>query len=234
MLACPSAILQHGMKALIGFYCQAFQPPSLLSSEPDKRLLFYKLPSILFLFFLSVLGYELRASPLLGRHSTTWGTPPTLFCIGYFGNRVSQSICRCWPQTVILLISASRVARIQPLAFCWCYGLDMKCPHPQKAHVLKDGTQCSEMESWKLIVLRALVQSVIRRLPNSLSCMEESVGGHMSVKGVHWKLGMRNARGSMVGAGGVCQLRNCASLSPGAFRVYTNLWERRNQMILIQ
>jgi hypothetical protein len=34
------------------------------------------------------------------------------FCSGYFGDRVSQTICLCCLQTVILLISASQVARI--------------------------------------------------------------------------------------------------------------------------
>jgi hypothetical protein len=34
------------------------------------------------------------------------------FCCGYFGDRVSRNICPGWPQIVILLISASQVARI--------------------------------------------------------------------------------------------------------------------------
>jgi hypothetical protein len=43
--------------------------------------------SLIFLFFSAVLGFELRASCLLGRYSHTWATPPTLslifliFCI---------------------------------------------------------------------------------------------------------------------------------------------------------
>jgi hypothetical protein len=34
------------------------------------------------------------------------------FCSGYSETRVSQTICLGWPQTMILLISASQVARI--------------------------------------------------------------------------------------------------------------------------
>jgi hypothetical protein len=34
------------------------------------------------------------------------------FCPGYFGDGVSQTICLGWPQTSILPISASQVARI--------------------------------------------------------------------------------------------------------------------------
>jgi hypothetical protein len=36
--------------------------------------------------------FELRASHLLGRHSTTWATPLALFYVGYFQDRVSQTI----------------------------------------------------------------------------------------------------------------------------------------------
>jgi hypothetical protein len=49
---------------------------------------------------------------VLGRCSTTWAPPPALFCVGYFWERVSPSICLGWPQTAILLISASWVVRI--------------------------------------------------------------------------------------------------------------------------
>jgi hypothetical protein len=34
------------------------------------------------------------------------------FCSGYFGDGVLQTICSGWPQTVILPILASQVARI--------------------------------------------------------------------------------------------------------------------------
>jgi hypothetical protein len=59
-----------------------------------------------------VVGFELRASLLPGRHSATWATPPALFCIGYFQARVSRTICLGWPWTMILLITVSWVARI--------------------------------------------------------------------------------------------------------------------------
>jgi hypothetical protein len=60
---------------------------------------------------LTVLGLEIRASHLLGRGSTTWATPPALFCAGIFEVE-SQFCCLRWPWTKILLISASQVARI--------------------------------------------------------------------------------------------------------------------------
>jgi hypothetical protein len=72
-----------------------------------------------FLFLLcwgALLGFKLRDSGFLNRHSTTSATPPALFCIGYFQDRVSQTICSGWPRAVILLISGSRIARHEPLA----------------------------------------------------------------------------------------------------------------------
>jgi hypothetical protein len=57
-------------------------------------------------------GFELMASWLLSRYFTTWATSPTLFCVGFFWDTVSQTSCLGWLQTVILLISASWVARI--------------------------------------------------------------------------------------------------------------------------
>jgi hypothetical protein len=60
----------------------------------------------------AVLGSELRVSCLLGRYTITWVTPPALFCVEYFRDRVSRTICLSWPQTAIFLISASWVARI--------------------------------------------------------------------------------------------------------------------------
>jgi hypothetical protein len=73
----------------------------------------------LHLFFLAVLEFELSASCLLGRHSTTWATLPenTIFCVGYFQDRVLWTLCPGWPQTMILLISASWVTRIISMSY---------------------------------------------------------------------------------------------------------------------
>jgi hypothetical protein len=60
-------------------------------------------------FFLAVLEFELMVSGLLVRHSTTWATLPDRFCVGYFQDRVSLP---GWPQTSILWISTSQLARI--------------------------------------------------------------------------------------------------------------------------
>jgi hypothetical protein len=43
---------------------------------------------------------------------TPWATPPALFCDGVFQARVLRTICPIWLPTVILLISATWVARI--------------------------------------------------------------------------------------------------------------------------
>jgi hypothetical protein len=67
---------------------------------------------LVFFFFLAALEFELRASHLLGRHSTTWATLPALFSIGYFWDRILQTVCLGWLWTTIFLISASWVDRI--------------------------------------------------------------------------------------------------------------------------
>jgi hypothetical protein len=72
--------------------------------------------------FLVVLGFEFEASCLLGRHSTAWVTPPALFYVEYFQDRVSQTICLGWLQTMFLLISSSLIARITGLSH-WCPAL---------------------------------------------------------------------------------------------------------------
>jgi hypothetical protein len=55
-----------------------------------------------FLFLLTTLGFELRASLLLGRYSTAWATPLVYFCSGFSGDWVLQTIFPGWPQTEIL------------------------------------------------------------------------------------------------------------------------------------
>jgi hypothetical protein len=76
--------------------------------EMNPKLLFLSKFICNFFFFLVVLEFELRASYLLGSHSTTWDTAP-LFCVGYFQERISQTICLGWHRMWILLISASQV-----------------------------------------------------------------------------------------------------------------------------
>jgi hypothetical protein len=73
----------------------------------------YLWPFFVFFFFLSVLpvlGFKLRASWVLGRHSTTWAMPPVHFAQVILEMGVFCIISH--PQTIILQISASQEARI--------------------------------------------------------------------------------------------------------------------------
>jgi hypothetical protein len=63
-------------------------------------------------FVLMGLGFELRASCLQSRYSTTWATTPVHFALVILEMGVSQTISLGWSQTMILLISASQVATI--------------------------------------------------------------------------------------------------------------------------
>jgi hypothetical protein len=65
-----------------------------------------------------------------------------VFCIGYFQDRVSKSICPVWPQTMILLISASWVARITVMNH-WCPGRDWSLGGNDGLH---------EVTGWSLIL----------------------------------------------------------------------------------
>jgi hypothetical protein len=58
-------------------------------------------------------GFELRALGLQSRRLSHTFSP---FCSGYFGDGISQTIWLGWPQILLLLISASQVARITGLS----------------------------------------------------------------------------------------------------------------------
>jgi hypothetical protein len=78
-----------------------------------------------FFLFLAELEFELRALCLQSWHSTTWAIPPVHFCSGYFGDGISGyfgdvvlwTICLNWSQTMILLVSASKVLRITNISY---------------------------------------------------------------------------------------------------------------------
>jgi hypothetical protein len=65
-------------------------------------------------FFLSRIGVWTQGFMLTKQALSHVSQSPvsSLFCSGYFGDRVLQTICLSWPQTKILLISASWVPRI--------------------------------------------------------------------------------------------------------------------------
>jgi hypothetical protein len=83
-------------------------------------------------------------------------------------------------------------------------------------------------------VLMTLVQSVIRRLTNSLCPREESMAGHMGINGVYLKIRegkhKREHGGAQVESGG----RESVFCLSGAFKTYANLWEGENPVIPIQ
>jgi hypothetical protein len=56
---------------------------------------------------------------VLNLEPTPWASLPALFCDGFFQDRVFQSICLDYFQIMILLISASWVARIIGMSH-WC------------------------------------------------------------------------------------------------------------------
>jgi hypothetical protein len=48
----------------------------------------------------------------LNSRPTPWATPLAFFVMGFFQDRISRTVCPGWLQTLILLISASPIARI--------------------------------------------------------------------------------------------------------------------------
>jgi hypothetical protein len=126
---------------------------------------------LLFWGFLAGLGFEFRASCLLGRRCTSWTTLPALFCVGYFQDRVSWNACPSWPWTIVLLISASQVAGIidmshwhlAMLMFCNLYTLEGFMP-------------------FRYILCRKIVQIIQYRLANYLGQLWENTFGSSYVK----------------------------------------------------
>jgi hypothetical protein len=80
-----------------------------LHSHTAVRAAFF---SLSFCFCFEGLGFELRASRLQSRCCTTWATPPVHFALVLLEMGVSWTIFLGWPQTEILPILASQVARI--------------------------------------------------------------------------------------------------------------------------
>jgi hypothetical protein len=64
----------------------------------------FHIPLFLFVFIFQCWG--------LNTGHTPWATPPALFCDTFSQDRVLWTICLGWLRTRVLLISASRVARI--------------------------------------------------------------------------------------------------------------------------
>jgi hypothetical protein len=82
---------------------------------PEFQPQYHKQNLISFSFsFLVGLEFELRVSHVQSRCSATLATPPVQFTLLiFFGDRVSRTVSPGWPQTMILLISASELLRFQ-------------------------------------------------------------------------------------------------------------------------
>jgi hypothetical protein len=76
------------------FFQQAIMAASMPGAE-KWRMIFPMDQGWFFFCFLVVLGFDLN-SHLLGRHATTLATPSALFCVGYFRDRISQTIRPGW------------------------------------------------------------------------------------------------------------------------------------------
>jgi hypothetical protein len=88
------------------------------------KILWKLIRELNFLWGGAVLRFKLRALCLLGRCSTTRTTLPAHFCIGYFWDTGSWTICLGWPQITILLISASQGARLTDMSH-WCLAVKL-------------------------------------------------------------------------------------------------------------
>jgi hypothetical protein len=96
------------------------------------------------------LGFELWASLssknyLQSRCPPAWATPPVHSALVIWGMGVSWTVCPDWPQTVILLISASQWA--------WITGMNRWCPAPFRfgsAIVMGLGLKCRPIFAYKL------------------------------------------------------------------------------------
>jgi hypothetical protein len=82
-------------------------------------------------------------------------------------------------------------------------------------------------------MLMVLVQSVIRRLPNSLSHREESMTRTCRCKWSLFQVRKGKYKGSMVGPRRNLGVERACFSSPSTFKTYTNLWEWQNQVIFI-
>jgi hypothetical protein len=82
----------------------------MLRFNPQYEVLKWKLNTLTVIFFFFLRYWDLNSRPI------PWATPPALFRDGFFGDRVSRTICPCWLLTAVLLISASWVAKIIALA----------------------------------------------------------------------------------------------------------------------
>jgi hypothetical protein len=103
--SCTWLLSARGLQIFLGCQRLSSKLPYMCShGNQIKFKLLSRTSSFLFLFFLQYWGLNSGPTPL--------ATLPAFFCDGFFQDRVSWTSCPGWLQTVILLISASWVARI--------------------------------------------------------------------------------------------------------------------------
>jgi hypothetical protein len=99
-----------------------------------------------------LVGLELRALYLLGllsRCSTSWATPPALFCIGVFEIGFCKLFASGWLRTAILLISASWVARITGMSHWHLASVYALSPENQRREV----SALIDLWTWEAVII---------------------------------------------------------------------------------
>jgi hypothetical protein len=117
--------LRDGSMGVLNFYNKlkkrVYQEPQNLTLFGNRvfaekavkmRLKWIRTGPTQWFFFLMGLGFEIRDWCLQSRCFTTWATPPVHFGLVILELGVSWTVCLSDPQTLILPISASQVARI--------------------------------------------------------------------------------------------------------------------------
>jgi hypothetical protein len=87
------------------------------SQAPLIPMIWVQIPFYLFIYLFSWTGVWTQGFIVTNQVLYCLSHTFSSFCSVYFGDGISQSICPCWPQTVILLILASQVARITGLSY---------------------------------------------------------------------------------------------------------------------
>jgi hypothetical protein len=133
--------------------------------------------------FWAALVFELKASCLLGRHSTTWGTPPALFLVDIFIVYKSRENCFISPardfteQTVCAIIIS-----------VWLVWFSLPSyPSPLKLHYLETNPKCHNF-TYKFFSKYVFMCIVVKRHFLSLAGHFDKIRSWQLSKKLHIKL----------------------------------------------